>query len=143
MIIVLDTNVVVSGILKPHSKTAAILRLVADGTVQLAYDYRLLSEYRDVLNRPRFNLPKEAVETFLAQVEQEGFLVSAKPLKFSLPDPGDEPFLEVALSGRVAAMATGNKRHFQKRNYEGIRILSPAEFLKPLGEKPLSFCAAL
>ena len=61
---------------------------------------------------PRFNLPKEAVETFLAQVEQEGFLVSAKPLKFSLPDPGDEPFLEVALSARVAAIVTGSKRHF-------------------------------
>jgi putative PIN family toxin of toxin-antitoxin system len=136
MIIVLDTNVLVSGILKPHSKTAGILRLVADGTVQLAYDYRLISEYRDVLNRPRFNLPKEAVETFLAQVEQEGFLVSAKPLKFSLPDPGDEPFLEVALSARVAAIVTGNKRHFPKRNYEGIRILSPAEFLKTLGANP-------
>ena len=136
MIIVLDTNVLVSGILKPHSKTAGILRLVVDGTVQLAYDYRLLSEYRDVLNRPRFNLPKEAVETFLAQVEQEGFLVSAKPLKFSLPDLGDEPFLEVALSARVAALVTGNKRHFPKRSYEGIRILSPAEFLKALAAKP-------
>jgi predicted nucleic acid-binding protein len=57
-------------------------------------------------------------------------------LKFSLPDPGDEPFLEVALSARVAAIVTGNKRHFPKRNYEGVRILSPAEFLKALGEKP-------
>jgi putative PIN family toxin of toxin-antitoxin system len=136
MIVVLDTNVLVSGILKPHSKSAGILRLVADGTVQLAYDYRLLSEYRDVLNRPRFDLPKEAVETFLAQVEQEGFLVSAKPLKFSLPYPGDEPFLEVALSARVAAVVTGNKRHFPKKNYEGVRILSPAEFLKALAAKP-------
>ena len=136
MIIVLDTNVLVSGILKPHSKTAAILRLVADGTVQLAYDYRLLSEYRDVLNRPRFNLPKEAVESFLAQVEQEGFLVSAKPSKFNLPDPGDEPFLEVALSAGAAPIVTGNKRHFPKRNYEGVRILSPAEFLKTLGAEP-------
>ncbi len=72
----------------------------------------------------------------MAQVEQEGFLVLAKPLEFSLPDPGVEPFLEVALSARVAAVVTGNKRHFPKRNYEGIRILSPAEFLKTLGEKP-------
>jgi predicted nucleic acid-binding protein len=76
------------------------------------------------------------VETFLSQIEQEGFLVSAKPLKFSLPDPGDEPFLEVALSARVTAIVTGNKRHFPKRSYEGIKILSPAEFLKTLGAKP-------
>lgn len=132
MIIVLDTNVIVSGVLKPYSKAAAILSLVADGTIQLAYDLLLLSEYRDVLNRPRFNLAKEAVESFLAQVEQEGLLVSVKPLKFRLPDPDDEPFLEVALSARVKAIVTGNKRHFPKKEYEGVKILSPAEFLEGL-----------
>ena len=53
------------GILKPYSKAATILRLVADGAIQLAYDLRLLSEYRDVLNRPKFNFAKENVEGFL------------------------------------------------------------------------------
>lgn len=119
MIIVLDTNVIVSGILKPYSKAAAILRLVADGTIQLAYDLRLLSEYRDVLSRPKLNLPREEVETFLAVIEQEGLLVSVKPLKFHLPDPDDEPFLEVALAARVVAIVTGNKRHFPRGEYEG------------------------
>ena len=130
MMIVLDTNVIVSGILRPFSKAASILRLVTDGTVQLAYDLRLLSEYRDVLSRPKFNITKENVETFLTQVEQEGFLVSVKPLEIHLPDPDDEPFLEVALAGRVEAMVTGNKRHFPKKECEGVKMLSPAEFLE-------------
>src|SRR4030067_3430662 len=107
MIIVLDTNVLVSGILKPYSKAATSLRLVTDGTIQLAYDLRLLSEYRDVLNRPKFSFAKEDVEGFLEQTEQKGLLVSVKPLKFHLPDPDDEPFLEVALSGGVRAIVTG------------------------------------
>ena len=89
MMIVLDTNVIISGILRPFSKPASILRMVADGTVQLAYDLRLLSEYRDVLSRPKFNVSKENVEVFLAQIEQEGFLVSVKPLEIHLPDPND------------------------------------------------------
>ena len=135
MIIVLDTNVLVSGILKPYSKAATILRLVADGTVQLAYDLRLLSEYRDVLSRSKFNFAKENVEAFLEQIEQEGLLVSAKPLKFHLPDLDDEPFLEAALAGGAKAMVTGNKRHFLRKEYEEIRILSPAEFLEALKEK--------
>ena len=135
MIIVLDTNVLVSGILKPYSKAATILRLVADGTVQLAYDLRLLSEYRDVLSRSKFNFAKENVEAFLEQIEQEGFLVSAKPLKFHLPDPDDEPFLEAALAGGAKAIVTGNKRHFLRKEYEGIIILSPAEFLEAAKEK--------
>ncbi|MDP2969005.1 MAG: putative toxin-antitoxin system toxin component, PIN family, partial [Deltaproteobacteria bacterium] len=111
MIVVLDTNVIISGILKPYSKAAAILHLVADGTIRLAYDLRLLSEYRDVLSRSKFNFAKENVETFLNQVEQEGLLASAKPLKIHLPDPDDEPFLEVSLSAGAEAMITGNKRH--------------------------------
>jgi hypothetical protein len=60
----------------------------------------------------------------------------ARSLKFNLPAPGDEPFLEVALSARVVAIVTGNKRHFLKRNYEGVRILSPAEFLNTFGAEP-------
>ena len=135
MIIVLDTNVLISGILKPYSKAATVLRLVADGAIQLAYDLRLLSEYRDVLNRPKFNFAKENVEGFLEQTEEEGLLVSVKPLKFHLPDPDDEPFLEIALSGGAKAIVTGNKHHFPKKEYEEVRILFPAEFLEAMEEK--------
>ena len=135
MIIVLDTNVFVSGILKPYSKAATILRLVTDGAIQLAYDLRVLSEYRDVLKRSKFNFAQEDVEGFLEEIEEEGLLVSVKPLKFHLPDPYDEPFLEVALSGGVKAIVTGNKRHFPKKEYEGVKILSPAEFLETVKEK--------
>ncbi len=135
MIIVLDTNILVSGILKPYSNTATILRLVADGTIQLAYDLRILSEYRSVLNRPKFSFAKEDVEAFLDQIEQEGLLVSVKPSKIRLPDPDDEPFLEVALSARVNAIVTGNKRHFGRKAYEGVQIVSPAEFLEMVKEK--------
>ena len=131
MMIVLDTNVIVSGILRPFGKAAHILTFVAEGTVQLAYDLRLLSEYRDVLNRPKFSLARENVETFLTHVEQEGFLVSAKPLGIHLPNPDHRPFLEVALSGGASVMVTGYKRHFP-RECEGVRILSPAEFLDVL-----------
>jgi len=133
--IVLDTNVIVSGILRPFSKAASILRLVADGALQLAYDLRLLSEYRDVLNRPKFNFAKEDVEAFLDQIEQEELLISVKPSKVHLPDPNDEPFLEVAIAGKVEAIVTGNKRHFPKKAYEGVKILSPAEFLEAVKEK--------
>ena len=133
--IVLDTNVIVSGILRPFSKASLILTLVADGTVQVAYDLRLVSEYGDVLNRPKFNFAKENVEAFLAQVEQEGFLVSARPLKFHLPDPNDEPFLEVAIAASVEAIVTGNKHHFPKKEYQGVRVLSPAEFLEAVRGK--------
>jgi predicted nucleic acid-binding protein len=83
MIILLDTNVIVSGILRPYSKAASILRLVATGVITLACDLRIFSEYRDVLNRPNFTFAKEDIDAFLDQVEKEGLLVSVMPLKFS------------------------------------------------------------
>jgi putative PIN family toxin of toxin-antitoxin system len=135
MIIVLDTNIIISGILRPYSKSASIIRLVATGAITLAYDLRILSEYRDVLNRPKFKFGKEDINAFLDQVEKEGILVSVIPLKFRLPDSEDEPFLEAALAGKVTAIVTGNKRHFPKKEYEGIEILSPAEFLELFGNK--------
>jgi putative PIN family toxin of toxin-antitoxin system len=133
MIIVLDTNVIVSGILRPYSKAATILHLLAEGTIKLAYDVRLLSEYRDVLSRPKLKFSKEDVDAFLDPIEPEGVLVSATPLKFRLPDPDDEPFLEVALAAKAVALVTGNKRHFPKNEYEGVKIIPPAEFLEEFG----------
>jgi putative PIN family toxin of toxin-antitoxin system len=135
MTIVLDTNVLISGVLKPYSKAAAILRLVTDGAIQLAYDLRILAEYREGLKRSKFNFAQENVEGFLKQIEEEGLLVSVKPLKFHLLDPDDEPFLEVALSGGVKAIVTGNKRHFPRKEYEGVKIFSPAEFLEAVKGK--------
>ncbi|MBM4307427.1 MAG: putative toxin-antitoxin system toxin component, PIN family [Deltaproteobacteria bacterium] len=135
MIVVLDTNVIVSGILRPYSKAAIILRLAATGTIKLAYDLRILSEYQDVLNRPKFPFRTEDIGIFLEQVEKEGVLVSVMPLKFRLSDPDDESFLEVALTAGAEAIITGNKRHFPKKEYQGTLILSPTEFLEALGDK--------
>ena len=135
MMIVLDTNVIVSGILRPYSKAGAILRLAATGMVKLVYDLRIISEYQDVLNRPKFTFAKKDINAFLDQVEKEGVLVSVMPLKFRLSDPDDEPFLEVALAARAEAIITGNKRYFPKKEYQGTRILSPAEFLEAFGDK--------
>jgi len=132
MTIVLDTNVVISGVLKPYSDSGAVLRFAAGGIIQVAYDLRILAEYRDVLTRPKFNFSQAIVDAFLAQIEEEGILVSPRLSKFHLPDPDDEPFLEVALTINAMAIITGNKRHFPKKEYEGVKILSPVEFLKEL-----------
>jgi len=135
VIIVLDTNILVAGVLKPYSNSASILRLVAEGFIRVAYDLRILTEYRDVLIRAKFNFSHEAISAFLAQLEQEGILVSPRPLKIHLPDPDDEPFLEVASAARALAIITGNKRHFPKEDYEKIKILSPAEFMDYLRKR--------
>ena len=136
MIVVWDTNVLVSGVLKPYSAAASILRMVVEGVIQPAYDLRILAEYREILSRPKFNFGREIVDPLLAQIEEEGFLVSAPPLKSRLPDPADEPFLEVALAAVAAALVTGNRRHFPRGSYGALKISSPSEFLEMFRRQP-------
>ncbi len=134
MIVVLDTDVLVSGLLKPYGPAGAILRLIALGMLEAAHDYRIMAEYREVLARPVFGFPPESVEAFLAQVEEEGPAVTPPPLTFRLSDSSDEPFLEVALASRAEILLTGNKRHFVFEG-PGPRVLAPAEFLAEYGSK--------
>ena len=54
MRIVLDTNVIVSSLMDAFSSSAEVVRVVISGKVQLCHDVRILSEYREVLLRPKF-----------------------------------------------------------------------------------------
>lgn len=128
MIIVLDTNVIVSGILRPYGPAGAILRLTTAGIIRLAHDARILLEYREVLSRPAFGFSENLVHELVEQFEQEGLAVVSSPLAFRLPDPHDEAFLEVALAARAYALVTGNKRHFSREGHK-MKVLSPAEFI--------------
>ena len=65
MRVVLDTNVVVSGLLQALGPSGQIVRLVAEGELQVCYDVRILAEYREVLLRPKFRFEPGRVEAFL------------------------------------------------------------------------------
>lgn len=129
MIIVIDTNVLVSGLLKMHSTSAAVLHLVLEGKIKIAYDIRIIDEYRDVLKRDKFGFKNEQVEAIIEHVKAEGISVVAGPIASSLPDKDDSPFLEVALAGGVKFLITGNKKHFPQKICKEVEILSPSEFV--------------
>ena len=132
MRIVLDTNVVVSGLLSPYGPPATILRLVAVGDLRLCFDGRILAEYRQVLGRERFGFDPDDIEDLLEQVESDGELVAAGPLTASLPDPDDEPFLEVAAASDADALVTGNLRHYPEDRRAGVTVVTPAGLLDML-----------
>lgn len=129
MIIVLDTNVLVSGLITPFGSSGEIVRMVSAGKLILEYDSRILSEYREVLNRPKFQFDRDLVEAILELIKRTGQIISASPLKKELPDPDDAPFLEVAIEGESEFLVTGNKSHYPAKYRKGIRVLSPSEFI--------------
>lgn len=130
MKIVLDTNVLVSGLLSPFGAPGEIVRLVSSGLISLCLDARIVSEYRDVLSRPKFAFDSESVAVLLDYLESSGEMVASEPLAVRLPDPDDELLLEVALAAPADAMVTGNLGHFPPGARAGALVLSPAELVE-------------
>lgn len=136
MILVVDTNVVVSALLSPRGAPGRVLDLVLGRALDLAVDDRIVAEYRAVLTRARFGFDAadvEALMTFLAATAVPAF---ARPLSTRLPDEGDEAFLEVAIAARADALVTGNLRHYPVADRAGVIVMSPAEFIAQIRARP-------
>lgn len=129
MKVVVDTNVLVSGLLSPYGPPGEIVRMISAGVLSLCYDARIFSEYSQVMRRPKFPFRSEEVEALLEQIKSAGKVVASEPLDKRLMDPCDEAFLEVAVGGKADMLVTGNLRHYPS-GFHHVKVVSPAVFLE-------------
>ena len=128
---VIDTNVLVPGVINPHGSPGRILDAVLAKNIVVLHDDRILSEYREVLMRPAFGFARSDVETLLDFIGVAGEHVSARDIGVTLPDPTDIPFLEVAVCGGADALITGNLKHFKPtRGRHSMHVCTPSEFMR-------------
>ncbi len=128
---VLDTNVIVSGLMSELGKPAKIIDLALENHIQVAYDDRILGEYEDVLARPELRIRPARARAVIAHIELAGKLISPDPLStVGYPDPDDVPFAEVFITSDADALITGNIRHFAPLIEKGLAVFSPALFLE-------------
>jgi putative PIN family toxin of toxin-antitoxin system len=123
---VIDTNVVVSGLLNPHGASARGLDAVLDGRVKLVYDARILAEYRDVLRRARLKLAPDKITAFLNGLQSQ-MIVTPSPLAAAGPDVDDIVFVEVALATGDKTIVIGNLADYPPEILHGARVLTPAQ----------------
>jgi putative PIN family toxin of toxin-antitoxin system len=123
---VIDTNVVVSGLLNPHGPSARVLDAVLDGRLKLVYDARILAEYRDVLHRPRLKLAPDKITAFLNGLQGQT-KVTPSPLAVAGPDADDIVFVEAALATTDKTIVTGNLADYPPEILHGARVLTPAQ----------------
>ena len=140
MRIVLDTNVLVSGMLTPFGVCGGIIRMLTGNELVLCIDARIIFEYRDVLHRTKFDIDTNNIDIFIEYIGNTAEVYSSSPLSILLPDPDDNPFMEVAISARVNCLVTGNLKHFPERCRSGILVLSPREFLDYFKEHRSKYC---
>lgn len=114
MIVVLDTNVIVSALWTPDGKAAYIVNQVIAGNLKLCHDYRILTEYRKVLSRPKFKFSLWQINFLLDTFEKDGISVIPSLLSYiPFSDESDRVFYEVAKFCN-APLVTGNLKHFPK-----------------------------
>jgi len=131
MKIVLDTNVVVSGLLKSQGNPAQVLTLALAGALQVCHDKLILAEYAEVLARPRFKFDPKRVREVLTKLEVDGLAVDASERSdLDLPDPDDERFLAVALAASADFLVTGNLSDYPPDKRRGCTVVSPAVFME-------------
>lgn len=131
MKIVLDTNIVVSGLLRSQGNPAQVLTLALAGAVQVCHDARILAEYAEVLARPRFKFDPMRVRDVLGKIETDGLAVDASgESNLDLPDADDEPFLAVALAASVDFLVTGNLADYPPGKRRSCAVVSPAAFME-------------
>lgn len=134
MRIVLDTNVLISGMINPRGAPGRIVELLLAGAVELVVDDRILPEYVHVLRRRRFRrcFSSGAMEETVIFLRDECVRTRCTAVVDELPDAGDIAFLEAAISEHVP-LVTGNERDFPVEKRRGCEILSPREFLTRYG----------
>ena len=139
VVIVLDTNVLISALRSRKGATFRLLSLVGNGRFDIALSVPLVLEYEGVANRllPDLGVTVGDLGDIL------DYLCSVaihRPVFFlwrpTLPDPKDDMVLELAVDAGSPVIVTFNKRDFVGIDRFGIRVLTPRDYLQEIGDIP-------
>ncbi len=133
---VVDTNVLVSGLIRPRGTIGLVIRGLRDRRFVSIASRPMLEEIVDVLARPRlrdkYGLGDRDVETFLRFLVLRSGLVAPTVKIERCRDPRDDIFLEAAVAGRADRLVTGDADLRALGSHEGIPIVSATRFADEL-----------
>jgi len=136
--IVVDTNVVVSGMLSDEGLPAAILDLAANNKVLMIVSQEVLVEYEAVLRRPRFKIAASRIDQVLSTIRSTSRLVKPGRRLSISRDESDNRFYECAEAGKANFLITGNAKHFPV-DHKGTMIVTPRAFIELIGSTLAGF----
>ena len=131
--VVLDTNVLVSAILKEGGNEWNILQKVSEREIISITSEEMLHEFARVISKPKFENSKEEVDEWLLFLLGVSLLVApTERLTVIKDDPSDNKILECAVSGNADYIISGDRHLLALREYRGIKILNSSDSLKSL-----------
>jgi len=129
--LVVDTNIVVSALLKPDSLPDLIINMILNKSFILCLSEDIFNEYQEVLSRGKFkSLNQAKTRRLLLKSKRDAKLVKPSvSVDIIKRDPEDNKFLECALEAQADYFITGNIKHFSFKKFRNIHIITPKEFL--------------
>lgn len=125
---VIDTNVLVSALLKWDSVPGKILEHTLVGDIIPVLHSDIISEYQEVLKREKFGFDAADVEILLDGLNLRGLFFDAAEITEHIQDRDDAIFYAVTMDAKEngdAYLITGNKKHFPIRPF----VVTPREML--------------
>ena len=126
---VVDTNVLVSGLIITHGYSAKIINAFKEKQFNLFYCSEILIEYHDVLYRDRLGFDSKDIDNLLDIISLSGISVAIDASNIPLPDEDDRCFYDTAKNSG-AYLVTGNIKHYP----DDSLIITPADFVKLLDD---------
>lgn len=126
--VIIDTNIIVSAVLKDDSLPRKFLNLVDLNLITPLLSKGIICEYSDVLSREKFGFPKYKIDKVLDIIKQRGIIINKEAYNAKLIDEKDREFYEIFLYAKEkykAYLVTGNLKHFPKDDH----IVSIREYM--------------
>jgi len=132
--VVLDANIFVSAVLKPHSDLAKSFELIREDKIKLILSEDILSEIRAVLLYPkirrRHRRSQMEIDEFLNRASRASILAEGRiDVDEIREDPADNKYLSAALEAGADFIVSGDRHLKDLKVFEGMRILDPSAFL--------------
>jgi putative PIN family toxin of toxin-antitoxin system len=138
MLVIFDTDVIVSAMRSPTGASAELLRRVRLGTLHCGVSVALAMEYETVCLRDE-HVQASGLSVQDAALFVDAVIAMAQPVQVhyrwrpQLRDPSDEMVLEAAVNASADALLTFNLRHFQvAAKTFGLSVQRPGEFLRSI-----------
>ena len=134
MRIILDTNVLLSGLLIAQGAPAKLLEAWEGKRFTLVVCEELIAEFREVASRPFFKtgLRASATELLAAGLRDFSLFCEHLPSGPVAPDPKDSFLLALAEAGAADFLVTGDKELQSLKRHKAARIVSPAAMINVL-----------
>ena len=129
--VVVDTNVLVSALIKKGKPLELVQRLLDKHTVILSS--QMLAELADVLSRDKFSITNAQIDWFISLLLRKSTVASISGnLNVILKDPDDNIVLLTAVDGKADYIVSGDKHLLTLRKFEGIEIVTISQLLEIL-----------